>query len=142
VASDWLGGFGRDMTAVELVAHRVAGGYWDEDAELQASRPKGGDFADKVRRSIDFLGQLEQNRANRERAIVDILDLRRWVRLLGDPRPAEISEEAREQFALGLGRALRIATTRPIKGRPGEFRPRTNALEGLRDYLNEAADKS
>jgi hypothetical protein len=55
VASDWLGGFGPDMSPAELVAHKVAAaGFWDEDVDLRISRPKGGDVSDAWRRSIDF----------------------------------------------------------------------------------------
>jgi hypothetical protein len=71
------------------------------------------------------------------------LDLEPWVRLIGDPRPAEISKEAKEQFAISLARALRIAITRPIKGhqlRPhgSQLRPNSKALEKLRDFLKKA----
>jgi hypothetical protein len=138
VASDWIGGFGPDMSPIELIAHRVAGGFWDEDVKLKAPPMKGDGVAGSVRRLIEHMDQLAQNRTRRARALAEILDLERWARLLGDPQAAEIPEEVKEKFAFSLGQALSFAITRPIKGRPGEFRPRSRGLESLRECLNKA----
>jgi hypothetical protein len=126
------------MSPVELVAHRLAGGFWDEDAKLRAPPKNADGFAGSVRRLTEYMDQLMQNRARRERALAEILDLDRWVRLLGDPQSDEVPDEVKEKFAFSLGKALSFAITRPIKGRPGEFRPRSGGLESLREYLNKA----
>ncbi len=88
--------------------------------------------------------RLASNQAKRERILSEILDLERWVVLLGDPRPAELTQEAREKFALSLARALQIATTRPIKGRQhdAQIRPRVSGLNELREFLNRAPTDS
>jgi hypothetical protein len=143
VASDWLSGFGPDRSTVELVAHKVAGGFWDEDQALKRLPREDGSAADVLRRSVDFADRLMRNRAHRERLLREILDLECWVRLLGDPRPAELTEEAREKFALSLARALQIATTRPIKGHResphgSQLRPRSGGLADLRQLLSKA----
>lgn len=137
VASDWIGGFGPDMSPVQLVAHRVSGGFWDEDAKLRPPSMKADGVAGSVRRLIEHMDQVTQNRTRRERALVEILDLERWARLLGDPHATEASEEFKEKFAFSLGQALSLAIRRPIKGRPGEYRPRSRGLERLRECLNK-----
>jgi hypothetical protein len=138
VASDWIGGFGPDMSPIDLVAHRVAGGFWDEDAKLRVPRTKAEGVTGSIRRLTEHLDQVTQNRRRRERALAEILDLERWARLLGDPEATEIPEEAKERFAFSLGQALKLAIARPIKGRPGEYRPRSRGLESLRECLNRA----
>lgn len=140
VASDWLGGFGPDRSPVELIAHRVAGGFWDEDAKLRPPPRKADGVAGSVTRMIEYLNQVTENRTRRERALVEILDLDRWARLLGDPQADEVPEEVKGKFAFSLGQALNFAIKRPIKGRPGEFRPRSRGLESLRECLNKAMD--
>jgi hypothetical protein len=128
---------------VELLAHQVAGGFWDQDEEIKAApRLKGGGPAHVVKRMDNFVQRLRANYSTRDRLLLEILDLEPWVRLIGDPRPAEISKEAKKQFAINLARALRIAITRPIKGhqlRPhgSQLRPRSKALETLRDFLKK-----
>jgi hypothetical protein len=147
VASDWLSGFGPDRDVVELLAHQVAGGGWDQDEEFKAPpRLEGGGPDDAVKRIHKFAQHLWANQKTRERLLLEILDLELWVRLIGDPRPAEISKEAKEQFAISLARALRIATTRPIKGhqlRPhgSQLRPSSKALEKLRDFLKKTPSR-
>src|SRR5688572_4070357 len=65
VGSDWLAGFGPDRGVVELVAYRLAGGFWDEDGQIR-SLPRGrGDIPDVVRRADDLMRRLEVNRAER-----------------------------------------------------------------------------
>jgi hypothetical protein len=144
VASDWLSGFGPDRHAVELVAHKLAGRFWDDDQNLKRQPTREGDTAEAVRRLADFVHRQERNRATRERILLDILDLERWVRLLGDPRPAELSAEAKESFALSLARALQIAITQPVEGwrdnqHGSQLRPRSSGLEALRECLSRPA---
>ena len=147
VASDWLSGFGPDRDAVELLAHQVAGGGWDQNEEIKAPpKLEGGGLGDTVKRIHKFAQQFWANQAARERLLLEILDLEPWVRLIGDPRPAEISKEAKEQFAIHLGRALRIATTRPIKGHQlhlhgSQLRPSSKGLEKLRDFLKKSSSR-
>ena len=110
---------------------------------MQSSGPpprKADGVAGSVRRLIEYMDQVTEYRTRRERALAEILDLERWARLLGDPQAGEIPEEAKEKFAFSLGQALRLAITRPIKGRPGEYRPRSRGLESLREFLNRAVD--
>jgi hypothetical protein len=84
------------------------------------------------------MNQVTENRALRESALAEILDHERWARLLGDPQADEVPEEVKEKFAFSLGQALSFAIRRPIKGRPGEFRPRSRGLQSLRECLNKA----
>jgi hypothetical protein len=142
VASDWLGGFGPDRSPVELVAHRVAGGFWDEDAKLRVPDTKAEGFAGSARRLVEHMDKLTQNRTRRERILAEILDVEHWARVLGDPEATEAPEEVKEKFAFSLGQALSMAIRKPIKGRPGEFRPRSRGLESLRECLNRAVGDS
>ena len=135
VSSDWLSGFGPDRGPLELLAHGLAGGFWDEDQAVKASN-RGSAPSDVVRRSVEFIQGLRRNQESRERTILDILNLSNWIKLLGDPRAGEPSTEAKEQFALDLARVLRRATRQPVPGRPGQQLPRIGGMNALRDLLS------
>jgi hypothetical protein len=141
VASDWLAGFGPERSVLELVAYRLAGGFWDEDHDLRAGPPAKGPV-EAVRKIDNLMQRLEGNRKERAGVLADVLNLDHWIGLLGDSRPAEISDEAREAFAVHLGRALAIATTRPILGETNGARqpqPSSAGILALRHCLNPPA---
>jgi hypothetical protein len=111
---------------------------WPGSSSQKYQCRKADGVAGSVRRLIEHMNQVTENRALRESALAEILDHERWARLLGDPQADEVPEEVKEKFAFSLGQALSFAIRRPIKGRPGEFRPRSRGLQSLRECLNKA----
>ena len=147
---DWLGGFGGDLSPIELIAIRVGGGfwdedYWDEDNEIRHRSNPADDDAEKVRKIDATIQRLLSNWRHRQEIVISLLQLDRWVQLLGDSRSTELSDEARLAFAVSLGRALRIATTQPIpNGRTAgqeQPRPRAAGLRALAKALERAKEQ-